>query len=472
MQSESFSRSASTAPLEYYGGLTGSLFPFLLFVAGVIAVALSGAPNERGFWPVLLAALTLALLLARDKRAYCEVVIEGLSRPILMIMILAWLLASVLGVLMSGSGFIEALTWLAGQLHLTGRFFVGAAFVTCCLVSASTGTSLGTILVCGPLLYPAGLPMGAEAAPLAGAILGGSTFGDSISPISDTTIASALSQKADIGGTVRSRLKYVLPAAALALVLYLATGGESGTPAAELALSGNPRALPMILVPLLILTLLLRGRHLLEGLLLGLLAGVALGLSLGLLPPHRILSLDPSHFTAHSFIIEGIDRGIGISVFTIFLLALVSGLEAGGVVDRLLRFSQRYSRSRRSAETWISAAVGVAVLLTTHSIVAILTVGEFARQSGERFGIHRYRRANLLDLTVVTFPFLLPYCIPVILASTVTSNASDGLVKVSPLQVGAHNFFSWATLLVLIASLITGFGSAESDDTRHLPRDP
>ncbi len=44
----------------------------------------------------------------------------------------------------------------------------------------------------------------------------GATFGDNISPVSDTTIASATTQHSDLGGVVRSRLKYALAAAALA----------------------------------------------------------------------------------------------------------------------------------------------------------------------------------------------------------------------------------------------------------------
>ena len=32
-----------------------------------LVVHLDGAPDERGFWPVLLAALTAAMLLARDR---------------------------------------------------------------------------------------------------------------------------------------------------------------------------------------------------------------------------------------------------------------------------------------------------------------------------------------------------------------------------------------------------------------------
>jgi len=175
--------------LEFYGGPLGALFPFFLFVIGVVTIALSGAPDERGFWPVLLLALGISLLLAKDKTAFSNTVIAGMSQPIVMIMITAWILASIIGVLMTATGFVEALTWLAAL----------STFTICCIVSLSTGSSFATILICGPILYPAGGMIGAHLPTLAGAIIGGATFGDFIAPISDTTIASALSQKAKIG---------------------------------------------------------------------------------------------------------------------------------------------------------------------------------------------------------------------------------------------------------------------------------
>lgn len=97
--------------------------------------------------------------------------------------------------------------------------------------------------------------------------------------------------------------------------------------------------------------------------------------------------------------------------------------------------------------------------------MAILTVSEFTRETGERFGIHRYRRANLLDVTVSSFPFTLPYFLPVILAANTTaSGAPHGVPKVDPLRVGLHNFFSWALLLVLIFAIVTGYGRRFSAD--------
>ena len=374
--------------LEFFGGIAGALLPFLVFVGGVIAIALSGAPDERGFWPVLIVALGLGLLLARDRTAFAEAVIEGMSRKIVMIMITAWMLASIIGVLMTVTGFVEALTWVSAQLQLGGVGFVVTAFVICCMVSLSTGSSFATILICGPILYPAGGLAGAHLASLAGAIIGGATFGDFVAPISDTTIASALSQKAEIGPTVRSRVKLVVPVVVVALVMYgLSAATNAGTGSVGMAdLAGDPRGLPMMLVPAFIIWLFLRGKHLLHGLLAGLFFGVLIGLVFGLLPWEQLLSLDRENFVARSFVIDGINRAVGISFFTILLMGLVASLQASGLLGRLVDFAEQRSQSPRHAETWIAGAAAGAVLLTTHSIVAILMVAEFAERTGGAYG--------------------------------------------------------------------------------------
>ena len=111
-------------PLTFYGGAAGALAPFVLFLAGVGWLALAGAPDEHGFWPVLLAAQIAGLALARDRTRYCDTLIAGMSQPIVMLMIMAWLLAGVIGTLMNASGFVEALVWVARQLHLTGGGYI------------------------------------------------------------------------------------------------------------------------------------------------------------------------------------------------------------------------------------------------------------------------------------------------------------------------------------------------------------
>lgn len=449
--------------LDFIGGTAGALTPIVVFLVGVAWLGLSGAPDERGFWPILLAAIAVGLAAARDRRAYSEAVLAGMSQRLVALMIMAWILAGVLAALLNAAGLVESLVWLAGKLGLAGGGYVVTAFLICCLVSTSTGTSLGTLLVCAPLLYPAGAGLEASPAMLMGALLGGATFGDNISPLSDTTIASASTQGAEIGAVVRSRMRYALPAAAIAMVLYglwgtraEATGAGVASPATT---SGSPAGLPMLAVPVLVVALLLARRHLLEGLMAGAVAAAGLGAALGLLAPSEILWIDSAAYSAKGLVIDGVGRALGISVFTLLLMGLVAGFEASGVLDRLVGLAETRAKTARGAEAWIFATVSAAVLLTTHSVVALLAVGPFTRRAGERFGLAATRRANLLDVTVCTWPFLLPYCIPTLLAaSTTVAGEAAGMPRLSAFTIGVVNFHSWALLAVIVVAIATGWG--------------
>ena len=325
-------------------------------------------------------------------------------------------------------------------------------------VSTGTGTSLGTILVCGPLLYPAGAALGASPAMLIGAILGGATFGDNISPVSDTTIASATSQGAAMGEVVRSRLAYALPAALIAVVGYAVFGGAAvGAGAGVLPQGTSPRALLMLLAPAVSIGLLLRGRHLLEGLLAGCVCALVVGLAAGRFEPSALMFIDPESHLARGLILTGMERAVGVSIFTLLLMGLVAPIQATGLLDRWLASSRGAERTRRGAELTIFGAVSAACILTTHSVVAILATGQVARELGEAHGIAKTRRANLLDVTVCTYPFLLPFFIPTILASTTTLSGEEaGMPHVSAWIAGLHNLHSWGLLAVLGVSIVVG----------------
>ncbi|MDW3190720.1 MAG: Na+/H+ antiporter NhaC family protein [Cytophagales bacterium] len=447
-----------TTRLDFYGGLPGCLLPFVVFLSGVIILALSGAPDERGFWPILIFALGLGLLLAKDRKSFSEVVITGMSQRIIMIMITAWMLASTIGILMTRTGFVEALIWISVQMHLGPVGFLLATLLICCIVSLSTGSSFATILICSPLLYPAGGIVGVHLPLLAGAILAGATFGDFTAPISDTTIASALSQDAEIGPTVKSRLKYSMPIIVLSAIVYMLLQWTMGVEKVmDHSVTGDPGGLPMLLVPVLITFLFLRGKHLLYGLMAGLGFGLVLGLVLGLLPFSELVALDLDNFRATSLIIDGINRSVGISFFTILLMGLVETIKASGVLDKLLEFAANRVRSQKSAQRWISAIASLAVLFTTHSIVAILMVKEFVQETGKQAGISGIHRANLMSMAACVFPFLLPYFIPVILMANMTQTGNEfDLPSLGPLEVGFYNFVSWGLFVVLLLIIVFG----------------
>ena len=276
-------------PLAFRLGLAGAALPILVFAAGAAWLGFSGAPDERGLWPVLVVALGTGLLLARRASDYSAAALRGMSRPIVMLMVAAWLLAGIFSAVLRESGLVHSLVWAGAELGVSGGGYVLLAFLVAVLFSTATGTSFGTILICAPLLYPAAGVFGASPVALIGAILAGATFGDNVSPVSDTTIASATTQDAPMGGVVRSRLRYALPAALAAALILTLLGGAEAPPATELvpgaALAGDPSALPMLLAPLAAFLMLWRGRGLVESLFAGVAVAVALALTLGLVTP-------------------------------------------------------------------------------------------------------------------------------------------------------------------------------------------
>ena len=167
----------------------------------------------------------------------------------------------------------------------------------------------------------------------------------------------------------------------------------------------------------------------------------------------------PYNFVAESFIIDGINRAVGISFFTILLMGLVASLKASGLIYKLVQFAEQRSKNKLHAESWIAGVSTASVLLTTHSVVAILMVAEFANKTGERMKVLPIRRANILSLVVCAFPFLLPYFIPVILmANTTHVDPEFGLASVSPLEVGMNNFVAWGLFFMGIITIAFGYG--------------
>jgi len=146
---------------------------------------------------------------------------------------------------------------------------------------------------------------------------------------------------------------------------------------------------------------------------------------------------------------------------TLLLVGLVAVIEASGAVARASAFSAS-AATIAGAEARIVAMLTVAVVLTTHSVVAILAVGPYVAALGRQRGISAYRRANLLDLAACTWPFLLPFFLPTILASSASaSGAAAGMPRVSPFAAGMHNAYAWALVLMLVVAVVTGYGRRE-----------
>jgi len=94
----------------------------------------------------------------------------------------------------------------------------------CMFISFSIGSSWGTYAVVFPIAIPLAISINPDPFYITlnfSAIMGGAVFGDQCSPISDTTILSAMVSGSDLMDHVNTQLPLSLAAATLAAVMYL-----------------------------------------------------------------------------------------------------------------------------------------------------------------------------------------------------------------------------------------------------------
>lgn len=454
--------SAAPPRLQFRGGILGLFTPFVVMFTGVLWLGLSGVAIPEAFWPVMILALFVGLVLARDQQVYVDALIAGISSSMLAIMLLAWFLAGVLGRLLSETGIIEGLVWASLQIGLPAVWFPLATFLIASGLSLSTGTSIGTILAATPILFPAGFAMGADPLLLLGAVIGGAFVGDNLAPISDTTIVSAYTQGTDVAKVVRSRFRYAAVAGALTVGAYaiFAVGAPPSAAGARPPIEASPSGLIMLVVPALLIWMMMRRHHLVPALLYSLALGFPLGLAAGLIGPSDLLSIDEATFTVGGIVVTGIMGMVGIGVFTIFLMGLIGTLDAGGLVDWMMQKAERFATTPTRAEGSIVGTTLLLNALTGAGTPSMVILGPFVRRLGHRFRIAPWRRGNLMDACSTTIIGFLPYSVAVLIPFSMVADTVAGanLTGFTPVHLIPYVFYCWALLGVIIFAAVTGWG--------------
>lgn len=125
------------------------------------------------------------------------------------------------------SGTIASLMYY-GLDWLTPGVFLAAGLVLCSLMSVATGTSWGTVGTIGIVLIGIGEAMGIPLPLVAGMIVSGATFGDKLSPISDTTNLAAMSAGTGLYRHIGSMLYTTLPTFVVVLIIFSLWGMQYG----------------------------------------------------------------------------------------------------------------------------------------------------------------------------------------------------------------------------------------------------
>ncbi len=187
--------------------------------------ALSNANNVKILASAAISSFVAAIICARvfSKRTFSEIFAaakEGLSGALLPIAIIlcAWGIKASCDKLMTGQYISSLLSDVVSPL-----WFPALVFIVASLTSFATGTSWGTMAILIPTAIPVAYVLDGDAYGITtiiclGAVLDGAIFGDHCSPISDTTILSAIVSSCDPMHHVRTQMPYALTVAVIALL--------------------------------------------------------------------------------------------------------------------------------------------------------------------------------------------------------------------------------------------------------------
>ena len=458
--------------LEFRGSSFCALIPFAIFIVITITLSFFNAADLNMMIGAGVIGLLVGMLFAKNLEQYWDAVLEGLGSKVGMTAVMLWLVVGIYGNILKSGHIVEGLVWLSVKLSVSGAAFTVAAFIFAAIFAMATGSGFGTISTMSFILYPAGILLGSQPAVLAGAILSGAAFGDNLAPVSDTTIIAATSQEyvnkegtADIGGTVRTRTKFVLVAAAIAIVLFFIFGGagkstDSAMAAEMLAQYQNPKGLLLLIPTAIVIFLAIKGVNIFAALGTGIFTAIVIGLASGLFGLSAIVTMKDGNLIGA--IPEGVAGMTTVSILLIMVVAMGNLLVKSGCMDKTVDWlNNTVIKSPRGADIAIfSLATIFGILIAAINTIANICVAPFINAVGKKNNLHPYRRANILATAICSFPFFLPFggCVLLLLGGLSTMmDTYPFLPTLAPTDMMFTAFYSWAIWVVMLVTCITGW---------------
>lgn len=448
--------------LDFYGSNWLGLLPFAVLLIGIMSLAIFKQGGIKSFWACGLIGVVIGMFFAKNKEHYCEAIMRGIADKNGIVIIIAWVFASILGKLMLAAGMVKGILWLGLSANLDGSMFVLMVYISAGLFSLGTGTSNGTALALSPVMFPAGIMLGADPTWLALAIMSGGVFGDNLAPISDTTIVSAYTQGAKMEDVVRSRFPLSLSAAIMAgIVLVILGGGGSKISVQALHAQTDPQsALLLVALAVVVVSALCR-RHIIESLTYGIVSASAIGIAVGNITLADIFHIPAKKGDSTGLIQSGIEGVVGPVMFVIFVMAAIRIFVESGLMDRVLHFFEStVAKTARQAELTIFAMSALCAGIVTANGAALLLVGPtLVKPLGEKFHLTPARRANIMDCAVCSLFYMMPWALAVMVwYSAIESAATASGITAPPITIACMSPYPWALFLVLVFSMITGWG--------------
>lgn len=425
-----------------------ALIPFLVFI---VVYLLSGIilyinKVEMAFYqvPAPIAAfvgiISAFFLFKGSIEEKFDNLIEGCGDSNIIIMCLIYLLAGAFSTLAKASGGVDSVVGL-GLSFIPARFLTAGVFLIACFISIATGSSVGTITALGPIAVGLSKSSGINMAMMLGALVGGAMFGDNLSIISDTTIASTRTQNCDMKDKFRMNLKLALPAGIITFMLLLIFA-KPDIPTSQGGLSYN---LIEIIHYIFVLIVALLGINVLLTLTGGIfLSGIILLFKNGF----NLLEVSQTMW-------EGFT-----GMFEIFLLSMLIGglsnmVAKEGGINWIIGKIKKFAKDEKTGELGIAALVSLSDIAVANNTVAIIISGPIAKKMSTELKIDPRRSASLLDTFSCIFQGFIPYAAQVLIAA----GFSQGIV--APFELMPYFWYQFILAIITITSIFIPFSHAK-----------
>ena len=350
---------------------------------------------------------------------------------------------------------------------LSPGIFLPAGLILCSVMSLATGTAWGTIGTIGVVLMGLGGALEIPLPLVAGMVVSGASFGDKMSPVSDTTNLAAMSAETDLYAHIKSMLYTTVPSYLLAFCVFTAVGlqyagqnlSAQDLNALRNALTGEFVIGVSALLPLFVLLVLSVRRVPAEP---SMLSSVAVAVVLAAVVQDRSIvevfnSLNTGYVSSTG--LEQIDalltRGGVQSMMWTLSLALIA-LALGGLLDRAgfvrVLLSGLLARIKRSATlmtTTIASGV-VANMSMGEAYLSIIFGGQIFKDSYEADGLERHLLSRCLEEGATLSTSLIPW--------TTSGAFCMGVLGMSALEYAPWTFFNYINPLLSIILAYMGFG--------------
>lgn len=456
--------------LEFKGGMVVAFLPVCIFLFFCVLYFIIYKAFEMHALAMgaFVALLVGSIFVKRDHyESFWDAVYEGAKEavPVVVLLFTIGIFAELIKTANISSGFV----WLADSLGVRGSLFTSFTFFAVCVISSATGSSIGTIFTCFPIFYPAGVLLGSNPAALAAGIVCGGIFGDNLAPISDTTIISAATQEytkkpgiADVGGCVASRLKYSLVAGIAAFILFFIFGGGGtvGAGAGEiLEQNMNPISLVMLIPVAVMLVVAVKTRNIYKAITAGIIVGTVVGIIFKLMTFDDVISVKDG--TPTGFLTDGINGMMSTATLVLSVYGIMGVLNGAGVLGKITDGILNSKLGKTARGTEIAMMLGISITTLVFGGVtsaSMTTFGKVQNEIGKRVELHPYRRANLLDGFANAIVLAVPFLSVFVFIGALLTKGYDFVEPLSITQISINMFYCFTLFLVLLFSVITGWG--------------